>query len=828
MSADFPFIFWWWLVLFALGITFFPFTASLFGRFIDRGYPFAKVVGILLLTYGFFAGAHAKFLTLTSLNLLLLWVFLTVVFLGVSRYFFAQTFSSLVEFVRKRWKLLVFEELLFVCCLTFWSIVRGFAPEIRGLEKFMDFGFINAILAGKTLPPLDMWLTKAPDFKGYFINYYYFGHLYSAVLTRLSNIDSSITYNLLVATLFAFTFVGGFSLGANLRFLLLRVTQTANDVKGSVFAGIITAFLLSLAGNLHAIYLFTKGYPNDNPVPFWEILSGFNPNSYWYPNATRFIHNTIHEFPIYSFVVSDLHGHVLDIPFVLLALALLLHITTREYPVTGILKDGVKTVLSTLSNKGKRKKQKMLSEPPPSSPLPNVSKWFTLVFLGLLMSVMFMTNAWDGIIYLTLTGLVLLYVNYRELNMQPDLSSSERNFKVFLQTLFQGAIVAAGFIFFALPFFFTFVPFANKLGIVCPPTFLSEKTIGPLLFEEAKTHCDRSPVWMLGVLWGFFIYNILGFVFFVVIPALRKKVSSFDGDSSRLTPIDVFVLLLCGISLFLLIFPEFFYAKDIYPLHYRANTMFKLGYQAFMMLQIAGCYIFFRILFSNPGTNDRSKRYSFLPRLITLLWMIGFFFCFYLVGVYPYFAIKSYYGNLQVYKGLDGLAWMHDQYGDDYNAVIWLRKQIESCTLSERHANPNAIISPLQSSLLPQVEEKQTTVSCLDHPVIAEAVGDSYTDYARVSANTGLPTIIGWPVHEWLWRGKYDEPGRRIPFVETIYTSKNAQEVLQLLNKYNVSYVFVGTLERQKYPALTEGIFQQLGSIVFQSGSTRIYRIMSK
>ena len=64
----------------------------------------------------------------------------------------------------------------------------------------------------------------------------------------------------------------------------------------------------------------------DNPIPFWNLQPKFNFSNYWYPNATRFIPFTIHEFPLYSFVVSDLHGHVLNIPIVLLIIALLINI----------------------------------------------------------------------------------------------------------------------------------------------------------------------------------------------------------------------------------------------------------------------------------------------------------------------------------------------------------------------------------------------------------------------------------------------------------------------------------------------------------------------
>lgn len=134
---------------------------------------------------------------------------------------------------------------------------------------------------------------------------------------------------------------------------------------------------------------------------------------------------------------------------------------------------------------------------------------------------------------------------------------------------------------------------------------------------------------------------------------------------------------------------------------------------------------------------------------------------------------------------------MLEQYPDDYKAILWLRENISG------------------------------------QPVIVEANGDSYTDYDRVSANTGLPTIIGWPVHEWLWRGSYDEAGKRIPEVAAIYESKDLAKTKEILKKYNVEYIFVGSLEREKYKQLDEEKIKSLGTIVFESGRTKIIKIFS-
>ena len=110
-------------------------------------------------------------------------------------------------------------------------------------------------------------------------------------------------------------------------------------------------------------------------------------------------------------------------------------------------------------------------------------------------------------------------------------------------------------------------------------------------------------------------------------------------------------------------------------------------------------------------------------------------------------------------------------------------------------------------------------------PVITEAVGESYTDFARVSANTGLPTILGWRVHEWLWRGSFDEPAARTEVVREIYESSDLTKTKTLLDKYQVVYIFVGTLEKEKYPQIQEEKFNQLGEIVFLSNGTKIYQI---
>ncbi|MDD4249956.1 MAG: hypothetical protein PHT13_12740, partial [Methanosarcina sp.] len=86
-------------------------------------------------------------------------------------------------------------------------------------------------------------------------------------------------------------------------------------------------------------------------------------------------------------------------------------------------------------------------------------------------------------------------------------------------------------------------------------------------------------------------------------------------------------------------------------------------------------------------------------------------------------------------------------------------------------------------------------------PVVLEASKDdsSYRYTSRVSANTGLPTVIGWARHERFWGRNHKEVEKRITDVRSIYSTGNEKRTLELMDKYNVSYVYIGKLERQTY-----------------------------
>lgn len=718
----------WYFKLVVMGIVFLPMSIAFFGdRFVDKGYAFGKILGILLCSLALFVLGVLHLAPFTEISAFTVFGGFAVLNMIIARKKIPKGTITARDI-----RIWFFLEILFLCSLLFWVVVRGQEPSIRGLEKYMDFGFINAILRSSYFPPNDIWLA------GHALNYYYFGHLTAATVTLLFQVKSDVAYNLILATLFALGMTQTWSLVATL------LSSMTGRVKAYIGA-LVGAYLLNLGGNLHTIYLFTKGYGTDTPIPFWNILSVFSPATYWYPNATRFIPFTIHEFPSYSYVVADLHGHVFDIPLVLFTVACMLRI------------------LKTIPKKQNTAFEKEKALVPMLKSFFSQHHIWSSLLLGAMVGIHYMTNAFDGIVYGAL-GIVFLFfiVSSWQLRIQS-------------WSLFAFAALIS-----SLPFSIFFEPFASGIGVNCAPSWLTSLAkVGPFLFE--KGNCQISEWWMLLVLWGFFLW--FGVVFFLI---HRKSIktfltTSFLGKFAEKQRVIWFVALFFIFGHMLLIIPEFVYLKDIYPAHFRANTMFKLGYQAYLLMSIASMVSLFSI------TAIRSR----LLRIGTGLCAIVLVF---FVAVYPYFAITSYYGTLAKEPVLDGSIWMQNTFPEYREAIQYLRANAQESS------------------------------------VLLEAQGDSYTDFDIVSAYTGIPTVAGWWVHEWLWRGNAQVVGDLIPLIEDFYKGTDMQAKKAFIERFNLEYIVVGPNEEQKYNPVQESSINTLGKKVFSSsnGRVRIYRIYSR
>ena len=115
-------------------------------------------------------------------------------------------------------------------------------------------------------------------------------------------------------------------------------------------------------------------------------------------------------------------------------------------------------------------------------------------------------------------------------------------------------------------------------------------------------------------------------------------------------------------------------------------------------------------------------------------------------------------------------------------------------------------------------------------PVVLEGHGIQYCWNSRVAQYTGLPTILGWPWHQQQQRGDGEIVRRRARDVETMYSTPSHDRALELLERYRVSYIVVGALERGYYGERGIAKFDAMvekGSLTLAYGNdgTRVYRV---
>jgi uncharacterized membrane protein len=119
------------------------------------------------------------------------------------------------------------------------------------------------------------------------------------------------------------------------------------------------------------------------------------------------------------------------------------------------------------------------------------------------------------------------------------------------------------------------------------------------------------------------------------------------------------------------------------------------------------------------------------------------------------------------------------------------------------------------------------------NPGIVEAIGNDYSDYGRISAFTGLSAPMGWIGHEYQWRAiwitKYPENNadyqRRASDVDQIYTNTDPGTVLSLMAQDHVQYLYVGELERKKYPLANLTRYKSFMRVIYSADGVTIYKV---
>ncbi len=687
----------WWLMVLLIGIGFLPLTCHLFTRFADHGWIFSKAMGIAISGFFVWALSCAGIMKFKSSVCLIVVIICALICWGIQGYQSRHGNTGKLVF---DWDLIIGEELIFLAVFLLCTYLAGFRPEAHGTEKFMDYGLMAAMMRSEKLPAPDIWYAKED------INYYYGGQYYAVFLTKLSKGDVADTYNLMRTLIAGLLFAMSFSIvyqlvwGSDIK----KSSKTKKIL--SALSGLLAGGSVVFAGNLHYVIYGIFG----------KYLHASSSENYWFPDSTRYIgydpetnDKCIHEFPGYSFVLGDLHAHVVNTMFVIL--------------VIGLLMSWILKVEAESGDHTKRHIQYFIMDP-------------YVILSGFFVGLFQFMNYWDFIIYYTVAGICCIYINsYRfRCKIKPVV-------KYTMIQLVEMLLVAE---ITALPFTLHFKNMVSGIGIAANHTMPHQ--------------------WL--ILWG--LPAVIVLIFTVGVFIRYKGFPGFirNGNSS-----DVFAFILGMCALGLVLIPEIVYVKDIYEDGYaRSNTMFKLTYQAFILFGLSMSYMIVRFL---TCKKSRILKAAGTVSLLLLLSTFGYF----------HNAVTSWFGDVKDpknYRCLDATRYLENTFSSDASAIRWMNGNIKG------------------------------------NPVVLEADGESYSDYCRVSEMTGLPTVLGWYVHEWLWRGDPDDLDVRAKDIETIYTSQDASSVVELLEQYHVSYIYVGQYEREKYPMINDRVIQNLGEMVFE------------
>ncbi len=768
----------WLLAVQVIGLAAFPLAYFLFPRLADRGYSLSKPLGIVLVAYLSWALSQARVLPSTGATIAVL----VLVLMTLSSWLAWRQRHELFDFVSRERASIVAAEALFLSVFAAWAIFRAFDPSIDHTEQPMDLMFLNASMRTETGTPEDLWLSGQP------VSYYYFGYWTMGTLAQLTGVTSAVAYNLAMALVPALAALGVAGVAYNL------VRADSNRLSAALAGGGVAALLLVFAGNLMGVFEFMHAnavgserfwdwlaidglaWPIENTTQSWRPEE-----NWWWFRATRVINTftetgggidyTIQEFPFFSFMLGDLHPHVMSLPPVALFLGAALNFWLTPYP--GLFWRHWRSALE-------------------------------ITVLGFLLGALAFTNTWDLPVFWALIACAALVRAYA--------SGLGLSRPAVLSAMASALVVLALALLLFLPYYLTFRAGVNGIGAVSwassrpvhlltiwAPLLVGVAPMVVVLFWRTTLTTDwarMTAAALFAALAPFIVWAVLYLAgdgglggiagrFIHVLPfaalAAMAVYSTLWLARENSGGAAAFAMLAAAFGMLLIMGPELLYVDDSFgsPSE-RMNTVFKLYYQAWMILAtISGFAIYFWVSLragQRPG-----------KRALATLWACVFAALLLGALYYSPAAAASKAGPPGGQPTLDGLAYLRYGSSAEFEAIEYLREKGGDS-------------------------------------VMLEAVGE-WHDAGLISRAAGVPTPLNWPGHQAQWRGASPLITERDVDIELAYRTLDASVARGILDKYGVEFVFVGQRERDKYGEEGAAKFAEFMDVAFSQGGVTIYRL---
>ncbi|MBN1991739.1 MAG: glycosyltransferase family 39 protein [Anaerolineae bacterium] len=833
----------WWLAVILIGFMTFPLTFFFFHKLPDRGYALSKSFGLLLVSYFVWLNSSLGWLGNTRATAMLA----VIILLGFALWVAIKWRQKIAQFWRQeRWLILV-TEIIFLLVYLFFVRLRVLNPDLwqpwQGGEKMLEIGFLNAVVKSATMPPYD------PFFAGGVMNYYYYGLFLVGLLIKLTGIRPEIAFNLAVPMLAGLTASNVFSLAGNLSNRGMANGKSQSLSARYVIAGLLGILFVVFLGNLEGAAQFLRELGQlgtsdfRSAIPGLETVaravSGIPPliggerlpaYNYWDP--TRVIPETINEFPYFSFIFADLHPHMIGLPFTALFLSLVYHwLRPARPPVTVSASQPADEIAGQPEN-GPLASNSLLS---------TLLRWLALPFV---LGAVAVINTWDLPTYLGLMAAAFLLNDYRCL--ERPLTMQKSGLLLLKSGIFAGALFTVTYLLY-LPFFLNYQAIDVGLGLVHTKTPLDQHLkiwgfflfilvtwlwvsllypvsrnsllrvmslalrrwrVWPHLYEiyrrVVKRQTDACRVGLLSLA-GMFVIALALFLLGYGVPAYLVPLVALallllfrpeaSGEIASLN-------LLAFTGLLVLLGMEFFFLRDWLGGgdYYRMNTLFKFYIQVWLIFGVVAAVTL-------PQLWAWSGRWSWPGQLA---WQDAVLLLLLATLVYPALGTRTRVNdrfpgddNRPPIGTLDGLAYMTVgtfewpagkliELKYDYEAIRWLQANV------------------------------------FGTPIIAEAKVGYYREGGmRVAAYTGLPSVLGG-LHQNEQRYAR-QVGERDFMINQFWTTPDPRRTLELIDELNITYVYLGQLERITYGDHVAVEFEQLATqgelaLVFENEKTKIYK----
>jgi YYY domain-containing protein len=863
----------WWLTIVVIGLAAWPILFVAFPALADRGYGLAKFGGLVLIAWVPWVLSTARLPVWSQGGILAAVMGMAVISLWLGW----RNRAELGAYIRANAARLFWIEVLTWALFAGYLAIRLSNPDlwhnVYGGEKPMDFAYFNGVLRSTVFPPVDPW------YAGGYINYYYYGYVTVGAPVLLLKMVPAIAYNLIIPTIFAVIGVGAFSVAFNVvsAFWERAAARPADEggeparplvrLGNPWVAGIAALLLTGVFGNLDTPRVFLSeallpaGYFN-NPTglqqhlmveysiqnngaapegealtrlaeqasaeaqsPFFSAWRGFRrmlageplPISpgrwYWAPTrvlseptgGTPEYDSAIAEFPFFTFVYGDLHAHMIAMPMFIAVLGFVLH----EVLAAGM---GNRTRLSV---------------------------FLAICFGALMVGLLRPTNTWDWPTAAALSVLGLgfaWWIGYQR--------RFTRNALLALIVRVGGFVALHWLV--ALPYlswFATAYSSARIMNEVRTQMWMYLTVHGLFLFLLTSLLVWETGRWLrtvyvrslrgaafMVVTWVFIVIGLLLLTVvlaFFGIPALDGgplplvravptaiislpllvwiAVLFFRTGQSREMQ---YVLALAGVAVALTLFVELVVlVGDIG----RQNTVFKFYIQAWLIFGVVGGVAAAWLLRAASQWNVAVQ---------SVWYALGIVLVF-AAGMFPFTSSQGRAQDRMAPETpltLDGMAYMQGAMRLEGDRYI-------------RDMNSDLTYFPLVDDyhLIRWMQENITGT-----PIIMEGRGSGeYSWQSRIAIYTGLPSVVGWRFHQTQQR-TFDPQSRfvdlRVANVNGFYSTLDIPTAWAILQRYDVSYVVVGNLERAYYmpealAKFDQMVAQGLLTVVYEQGTTKLYAV---